>query len=98
MRLIDADWVLGHLKPYESSDEEWCVTGGTALRLIHNAVNNAPTVDAVQIVRCEDCKHYDMGVCLKIYSDGNVHSSAWQSRNPDDFCSYGERKEEAYES
>lgn len=55
MRLIDADWVLGHLKPYEPSDEEWSVTGGTALRLIHNAVDNAPTVDAEVVVRCKDC-------------------------------------------
>ena len=44
------------------------------------------------VVRCKDCKHYDMCVCLKIYSDGNVHSAAWQSRKPEDFCSYGERK------
>lgn len=92
MRLIDADWVLGHLKLYEPSDEEWRVTGGTALRLIHTAVNNAPTVDAVPVVRCKNCTHYDLGVCLKIYSDGNAHFEAWQSRNPDDFCSYGERK------
>lgn len=48
-RLIDGDWVLDHLKPYEPSDEEWSVTGGTALRLIHNAVDNAPTVDAVVV-------------------------------------------------
>lgn len=93
MRLIDADWVLGHLKPYEPSDEEWGVTGGTALRLIHTAVDNAPTVDAVVVTRCNDCEHYDMGVCLKIYSDGSVHSAAWQKRKPDDFCSYGEPKE-----
>lgn len=45
MRLIDADWVFDHLKPYEPSDEEWSVTGGTALRLIHKAVDNAPTVN-----------------------------------------------------
>lgn len=51
-------------------------------------------VDAVPVVRCKDCNHYDMGVCLKIYSDGNVHSEAWQSRKPEDFCSHGERKEE----
>ena len=92
MRLIDADWVLGHLKFYEPSDEEWRVTGGTALRLIHTAVNNAPTVDAVPVVRCKNCTYYDLGVCLKIYSDGNAHFEAWQPRNPDDFCSYGERK------
>lgn len=52
-----------------------------------------PTADVAPVVRCKDCKHYDMGVCLKIYSDGNVHSAAWQSRRPDDFCSYGERKD-----
>lgn len=54
-----------------------------------------PTIDAVPVVRCKNCTHYDLGVCLKIYSDGNVHSAAWQSRNPDDFCSYGESKEGA---
>ena len=58
-------------------------------------IDNAPTVDAVPVVRCKGCKHYDMGVCLKIYSDGNVHPEAWQSRRPDDFCSYGERKDGA---
>lgn len=54
-----------------------------------------PAVDAEVVVRCKDCKHYDMGVCLKIYSDGNTHPEAWQSRRPEDFCSYGERKEVA---
>ena len=58
-------------------------------------VDAAPTVDAEVVVRCKDCKHYDMGVCLKIYSDGNAHPEAWQSRKPEDFCSYGERKDDA---
>lgn len=44
MRLIDADWVIEHIKPYELSDEDWTVTGSTAIRLIHYAVNNAPTI------------------------------------------------------
>lgn len=58
-------------------------------------LDHMDTVDAVPVVRCKDCAHYDMGVCLKIYSDGNVHPEAWQSRKPDDFCSYGERKDGA---
>ena len=45
------------------------------------------------VVRCKTCTHYDLGVCLKIYSDGNAQKDSWQSRNPDDFCSYGEPKE-----
>lgn len=54
-----------------------------------------PAADVAPVVRCKNCKHYDLGVCLKIYSDGNVHPEAWQSRKPDDFCSYGERKDGA---
>lgn len=55
-------------------------------------LNEEPVADVAPAVRCKDCKHYDMGVCLKIYSDGNAHPEAWQSRRPEDFCSYGERK------
>lgn len=56
-------------------------------------VNGAPAADVAPVVCCKDCKHYDMGVCLKIYSDGNIHSAAWQKRKPEDFCSYGERNQ-----
>lgn len=52
-----------------------------------------PAADVAPVVRCKDCIHYDLGVCLKIYSDGNAQKDSWQSRNPNDFCSYGERKD-----
>ena len=55
-------------------------------------LREAPTVDAVEVVRCRDCIHYFSGACLKIYSDGDVSQYAWQERNEDDFCSYGEQK------
>ena len=57
-------------------------------------IKEAPAVDAVEVVRCKDCTHwYDReGVCLKIYSDGNVNADAWQERKAEDFCSYGERR------
>lgn len=56
--------------------------------------NANKTVDSsTSVTRCKDCNHYDLGVCLKIYSDGNAQKDSWQSRNPDDFCSYGERKD-----
>lgn len=79
MRLIDADKL------------DWWYKG----RNIRHVIDDAPTVDAVVVTRCKDCEHYDMGVCLKIYSDGNVHPEAWQERKPDDFCSYGELREGA---
>nr|DAE19889.1 MAG TPA: hypothetical protein [Siphoviridae sp. ctVCm11] len=90
MRLIDADKLSeaiheNVLAMYEESvaAKEDCL----------REIEEAPTVDAVVVTRCKDCAHYDMGVCLKIYSDGNVHSAAWQERKPDDFCSYGDPKE-----
>lgn len=70
-------------------DEELCDKCGVALSRLSGY--------AVPVVRCKDCVHYDMGVCLKIYSDGNVHPEAWQSRKPEDFCSYGERKDDKHE-
>ena len=86
MRLIDA----GNAK----ASLDWTLIGDAADAACR-VIDSAPTVDAVVVTRCKDCEHYDMGVCLKIYSDGNVHPEAWQSRKPDDFCSYGERKEGA---
>ena len=60
-----------------------------------DVIEDAPVADVAPVVRCKNCKHYDLGVCLKIYSDGNMHTEAWQSRKPEDFCSYGERKDDA---
>lgn len=89
MRLIDAEEL-------ERLFNEQIERGATdAFDAFDDALQDTPTVDAEVVVRCKDCKHYDMGVCLKIYSDGNAHPEAWQSRKPDDFCSYGERKDGA---
>ena len=57
-------------------------------------LQEAPTVDAVEVVRCRNCKYGDWDsepddamVCMRT-KDG-----FWRSGN--DFCSYGERKEGA---
>lgn len=90
MRVIDADRLSVAIHenvstPYEDARDakEDCL----------REIEESPTVDAEVVVRCKDCKHYGTGACLKIYSDGNVHSANWQIRKPDDFCSYGERKD-----
>ena len=52
-----------------------------------NRINNAPTVDAVPVVRCKDCKFYhDKGYCTKTTGLTRI--------KPDYFCSYGERKDD----
>ena len=58
-------------------------------------IENTPAADVRPVVLCRDCLHYEMGVCLKIYDDGAANKDAWQERKPDDFCSYGEKREEA---
>jgi len=64
-----------------------CVKTGTYCNL--GACPYEQLEQFVPVVRCKDCIHYDLGVCLKIYSDGNAQKDSWQSRNPNDFCSYG---------
>ena len=76
MRLIDAD----KLERQEYWGNERCFDYVDA-----EDIDNAPTVDAVPVVRCKDCKHYDIG--------GSCIICGFQSRKPDDFCSYGERKD-----
>ena len=83
MKLIDA---------YSAKEAlEYTLVGDTA-SMAKRVIDSQPTVDAVEVVRCRECIHYEMGVCLKIYDDGAASKYAWQERKPDDFCSYGERK------
>ena len=55
-------------------------------------IEAAPTVDAVEVVRCRECKHCDPE---NYHCDHPMSTAAPLSRKPDDFCSYGERKEGA---
>ena len=46
-------------------------------------------VDAVEVVRCKDCKHRYIAESGVIFCTQHLTMSA----NDDDFCSYGERKD-----
>lgn len=50
-------------------------------------MNNAPTVDAVPVVRCKDCYFYQDDCSC------GLNGGAWWA--PVDYCSYGERMEDA---
>lgn len=47
-----------------------------------------PSIDAVEVVRCKDCKH--LGIKDLVY--GYCKYRMTGIIMPDDFCSYGERK------
>ena len=55
-------------------------------------VTNAQTVDAVPVVRCRDCKYRMFSDCYGECSKGYLGIV-----RPDDFCSYGERKDCSYD-
>ena len=52
-------------------------------------IRKRPTIDAVPVVRCRDCKHCDPE---NYHCDHPMGTAAPLRRKPDDFCSYGERK------
>lgn len=86
MRLIDAHdlWsdimMLPHNGDMISSEE------------VEQAIKEAPTVDAVEVVRCKDCKHFGgHGACHCHAADENGTPIFVRE---DDFCSYGERKDD----
>lgn len=79
-RLIDAD----KLERQEYWGNERCFDYVDA-----EDIDNAPTVDAVEVVRCKDCK-YNRGSKKCLNPD-----SFFAVSKDDDFCSYGERKDKA---
>ena len=80
MRLIDAD-VLNLLLGISDRDI-----------YAKYMLDKMPTVDAVPVVRCRECKHCDPE---NYHCDHPMSTGAPLSRKPDDFCSYGEREEGA---
>lgn len=85
MRLIDADALGVGRCSRNLLPADYCAGWNGLIRLIEKA----PTVDAVEVVRCNDCKHYkpDEYECGCDFAGGLPYVKA------DDFCSYGERRD-----
>ena len=82
MSLINREALLS----FEKMDADLCATCGehhTAEDVIM-MIKTAPTVDAVPVVRCWECKYRDGTPGQPNILCGQMHE--------DDFCSYGERK------
>lgn len=80
MRLIDADALPRHkqLEAFGNGQYE-------DVEVVYgNDIDNAPTIDAEPVVRCKDCKQYN----------GKIECGCGILTEPDDFCSYGERKDD----
>ena len=94
MRLIDADALMEKLEErynffvIEYGYRDQYTSGfGDAV----DKVEAAPTIDAVPVVRCKDCKYWNkryeaMGMCMK-------HNAIVTFTKPDFYCAWGERKQ-----
>lgn len=79
-RLIDADYTkMALASSLLNSEDRFAYVKAVA------SIDSTPTVDAVPVVRCRECKYHNkprLGFC-------EMHLVRM---NGSDFCSYGERK------
>ena len=84
--LIDRAALLAKIRPVEEDDCKYAVLMSDAKSILSKFIGAAPAVDAVEVVRCKDCKHFlEDGMCNNDLGLLIAHTT--------DFCSYGERKE-----
>ena len=97
MRPIDADALTEELEKSKTSlmgmglDEAVTLHTMTGLNMAQLSIAIAPAVDAVEVVRCKDCKY---SYCNKYCTNEQwKDNGATVTIEADDFCSYAERKE-----
>ena len=87
MRLIDADKIADFVCSVCGGDCDVQHRSGCIERnYTEQCAKEMPTVDAVPVVRCKDCQYAD--------SFSECRFVSWYN-NKDDFCSRGERREDA---
>ena len=96
MRLIDADQMaVDESEAYMSEqgqitdDLKWLVNFAAHSK-IQRIIADTPTVDAVPVVRCKNCRKRHTWECAMHYeSEDGKEQYGWENDN--DFCSWGER-------
>lgn len=88
MRLIDVDELGVGRCSKDVLPAAYCAGWNGLLGLIEKA----PTVDAVVVTRCEDCKHAYIN-SFAVSSGEALCTLSGQPMQQDDYCSYGKRKD-----
>lgn len=98
MRLIDADKLKEVFTlPKEYTDKKDESFYHVSFPIIRATIDNAPTVDAVPVVRCKDCRYYHIYWESNGYTKKGYGACDWINDNSvreDHFCSWGERRED----
>ena len=90
MRLVDAELIV---------EEFWKPEYRTQTRRDFIAViDKSPAIDAIPIVRCQECKYKDECIRrIEFIGRNPVLEQNTNEYHPLEFCSYGQRKEDKYE-
>lgn len=91
MRLIDADELLKKLEPYGLTRGFNLGGHSGTTEILMDIVKKQPTVDAVEVVRCKDCKR---SYIYKQKNEGMVYCAIHgMSKNGNGFCEEGVPKD-----
>ena len=84
MRPIDADALMDVIRQHEYrlATKQGSIDYGMFTLGIQQAVDEQPTIDAVPVVRCRECKHCDPE---NYHCDHPMSTAAPLRRKPDDF-------------
>lgn len=88
MRLIDADSLMSKLRReprFEKTDFDKAM-----LYVEKSIIDSMPTIDAVKVVRCKDCKHWDKERLYCHHPAGL--SFCGKTGAEKGFCCFGERR------
>lgn len=85
MRLGDLDRIAQDVR--DNNIENYYKQDWTSSQIV-TLLENAPTIDAVPVVRCRECVKHGTEYCPLMN-----HYIGEDETDPDDFCSYGQRKE-----
>jgi len=75
------------------TDEEWDMLTDVDFdktERIEFQTKHGKHVEFVKVIRCKDCKHFDVDACDRFLEDTLSH---WISAQPDGFCWAAERKD-----
>lgn len=87
MRLIDANALMKSfdIAKMVEYDETGC--GVTKIAIPVQTIKDAPTIDAVEVVRCRECKY-----SVNIFKGYFLGCDMWKQSTPEDgFCHMGEK-------
>lgn len=84
------------LKPDEESDKLLIIGSGKTValaeRLMKRKIETVPAVDAVEVVRCRECKHF-WSPDKDLYTPICRKHRGLVDPTEESYCSYGERKD-----